>query len=74
MWNKFQKHNTSSENWSTYIQARNRATKVVKMAKRNSERRVVMEIKSNPNNFWNIGKQKDKDETWNNRLGNKRRQ
>ena len=39
MWNKFQKHNTS-ENWSTYIQARNRATKVVKMAKRNSEQRV----------------------------------
>ena len=59
MWNKFQKHNTS-ENWSTYIQARNRATKVVKMAKRNSERRGVMEIKSNPNNFWNMVNRKTK--------------
>ena len=59
MWNKFQKHNTS-ENWSTYIQVRNRATKVVKMAKRNSEWRVVMEIKSNPKNFWNMVNRKTK--------------
>ena len=59
MWNKFQKQRTS-ENWSTYVQVRNRATKIVKLAKRNSERRVVMEIKSNPKNFWNMVNRKTK--------------
>ena len=59
MWNKFQKQRTS-ENWSTYVQVRNRATKIVKLAKRNFERRVVMEIKSNPKNFWNMVNRKTK--------------
>ena len=59
MLNKFQKQR-NGENWSTYVQARNRATKIVKLAKRNSERRVVMEIKSNPKIFWNMVNRKTK--------------
>ena len=32
----------------------------VQLAKRNSEQRVVMEIKSNPKNFWNMVNRKTK--------------
>ena len=58
-WNRYQK-NKNETTRSSYNEARNVATKTVKDAKKNFERKIANEVKSNPKSFWNYVKSKTK--------------
>ena len=47
-------------NWKIYADARNKATKKVKLLKQNSERKIAEDIKTNPKSFGKTVNQKTK--------------